>query len=302
MELPDEIVRATDINPRTMLFYTKPKTGKTTVLSMLTKCLIVGTEDGSRNVDGLKIEVKNFKELRDAAQSIYLKGFNKETNIYTPPYTYLAVDTLTRIDEWSEIEGTFKYMKKPQGKSFNRKEGKKDGEWLSPKDDEFETVHEIGQGFGYKYSRETVTEFFDKFNQLAPHIIYVCHIKDKFVGTTNAGNEVITTEINLTGKLKDIISSKVDTIANGTRKGGKFILSFTQDAGSRSTHLSGRKIEISESFTITEVEYLEAKKKSDGKFNRFRLDNVQYDKIKLSENEFMFQKLETHWDKIFIKS
>lgn len=245
--LPEQIIKATHKNPRTTLIFSKPKQGKTTILSGLPELLLIDTEKGSDFIDGYKVQVENFKDLRELAGMIYTKGYDTETKIYTPPYKYIAIDTLTRIDEWSEIEGTFKYMDKPQGKSFNRVNNVKGGtKILDPNHPEFETVHEIGQGFGYRYSRETVINFFQSFNTLAPHIIYICHVKDKFMGTSASGAEILTKEINLTGKLKDIIASKVDTIAYGYREKNQFILNFSDDTGSRSPHLSGKTIVISE--------------------------------------------------------
>lgn len=244
MELPKEIVKAAHRNPRTTLIYSKPKQGKTAISSYLENSLIVDTEKGSDFVDAMKIQVSNFQELRETAGLIYSKGL--KNGIYTPPYKYLIVDTLTRVDEWSEIEGTFVYMEKPQGKKFNREGGNPLAKKLDVNHPEFETVHEIGQGFGYKFSREVVVRFFDAFSNLAPHVIYNCHVKDKLVGLSSVGNEILTKEINLTGKLKDIIASKVDTIAYFYREGDKGYLSFAGDEGTRSPHLSGQKILISE--------------------------------------------------------
>lgn len=149
MILPDKIVKATSINPRTLLIYTKPKQGKTTLLSGLDGCLLVETDPkGADKVDALKIEINSFNELRELAASVYEKGYNPTTKIYTPPYQYAAIDTLTMIDEWSEIVGTFNYMEKPQGKKFNRVGGNPLGQKLDQHHPEFETVHEIGQGYG----------------------------------------------------------------------------------------------------------------------------------------------------------
>lgn len=244
IQLPTEKIKASHKNPRTMLIYSKPKQGKTTILSGLEDALLIDTERGSDFVDALKVQVNNFTELREAASAIYNAGFKEGK--YTPSYKYLIIDTLTRIDEWSEIEGTFKYMDKPQGKKFNREGGLPTGKKLPPTHPEFETVHEIGQGYGYRYSRETVLNFFESFNTLAPHIIYVCHVKDKLVGLSATGGEVMTKEINLTGKLKDILASKVDTIAYGYKEDNKFFLSFAGEEGTRSPHLSGKKIVVSE--------------------------------------------------------
>lgn len=304
IELPNTIVKAAHTNPRTIVLYSKPKQGKSTVLSGLCDSLLIDTEKGSEFIDAFKVAVDNFEDLREVARAIYAKGTTNPDGSkkpYSPPYKYLIIDTLTRIDEWSEIEGTFKYMDKPQGKSFNRVGGVKGGEKIPLNDPNFETVHEIGQGFGYRYSREVVINFFNSFNTLAPHIIYSCHVKDKFVGTTSTGGEIATKEINLTGKLKDIIASKVDTIVYGFRDQNKFVFTFAGDTGSRSPHLSGKKIVISEMFDIDEKEYNEAQKKSGEVTNRFRIGNIQYDKIKLANNTNMYQRLEFYWDKIFLK-
>ena len=44
-------------------------------------------------------------------------------------------------------------MAKPQGKKFNRRGGVPNGKAFSHTDQQFETVHELANGFGYRYSR-----------------------------------------------------------------------------------------------------------------------------------------------------
>jgi hypothetical protein len=152
----------------------------------------------------------------------------------------------------------------------------------------------------YRYSRETVLQFFDSFNTLAPHIIYICHVKDKFVGTTTAGSEILTKEINLTGKLKDILASKVDTIAYGYRDENKLYLSFAGEEGTRSPHLSGKKILATESKAITKEDYEKIKGLAKSDSNSFSYGNAQYSKIDV-KNEPIYQAIEFFWDSIFIK-
>ena len=191
-------------------------------------------------------------------------------------------------------------MDKPQGKKFNRVGQSPLGAKLDQFHPEFETVHEIGQGFGYRYSRETVLQFFDSFNTLAPHIIYVCHVKDKFVGTSTTGSEIMTKEINLTGKLKDILASKVDTIAYGYRDENKLYLSFAGEEGTRSPHLSGKKILAAESKAITKEDYEKIKGLAKSDSNSFTHGNSQYSKIDV-KGEAIYQSMDFFWDSIFIK-
>lgn len=250
--LPTEVVKAESKSPKRILFYAKPKQGKTTALSLLKNALIIDTEDGSEFVDAMKIKVDITKPIHEQAEhflkickAIYMKGYNKETKVYTPFYKYVIIDTMTRLDSWSEIIGTLNYMEKGQGKKWNLKEGTINDRY-KPTDKQFETVHEIGQGYGYKHSREVMLDWYDRICTLAPITIFVCHVKDKFVGS-KLGEEVLTKEIDLTGKVKDIISSKVDTIMYGYRDENKFMVNFSGGDGTRASYLSGKTITLTES-------------------------------------------------------
>ena len=260
--LPTEVSEATQTSPKTILFYAKPKIGKTTALSLLKNALIVDTESGSDFVSAMKIKVDTSKSIEEQAEefvnilrAVYKKGYNSTTKVYTPFYKYIIIDTYTRLDEYSEIMGTLNYMEKAQGKTWNSKkdalggtlktkEGKVDR--YKSTDKEFETVHEIGQGYGYKHSREVMIDWFNKICKLAPVTIFVCHVKDKLVASTATGEVVNTKDINLTGKVKDIISSKVDTIMYGYRDGSKLMVNFSGEDGSRCPYLSGKTIVLTE--------------------------------------------------------
>lgn len=250
VELPTKITKATSQSPSTILFFTKPKQGKTTALSLLEDALLIDTEKGSDFVDAFKIQVditkpehEQAEQFVDICRSIYAAGYNKDTKVYTPKYKYLIVDTFTRLDSWSEVVGTINYMGKMQGKKFNLDDK---GNKIAPTSKDFETVHDIPQGYGYKHSREVMLDWYNKICMLAPRTIFVCHTRDKTVAN-NLGEAVVTKEINLTGKVKDIIASKVDTIMYGFREGNKFMVSFSGDEGTRSSYLSGKTIVLTES-------------------------------------------------------
>lgn len=250
IKLPTEIVEAISKSPNTVLFYTKPKQGKTKALSLLKDSLLIDTEKGSDFVNAFKIQVditkpehEQAEEFVDICRAIYMSGYNTETKEYTPKYKYIIVDTYTRLDAWSEIVGTLNYMSKAQGKKFNVNAK---GEKLSPTSKDFETVHDIPQGYGYKHSREVMLDWYNKICMLAPRTIFVCHVKDKLVAT-NLGETVSTRDINLTGRVKDIIASKVDTIMYGYRDGNKLMVSFSGEEGTRSSYLSGKTMVLTES-------------------------------------------------------
>ena len=76
-----------------MVIYGPPKIGKTTALSQLKDCLIIDLEDGSDMVDALKVQVENLAELAEVGKAI-MKD-NK-------PYKYIAIDTITKLEEWCD--------------------------------------------------------------------------------------------------------------------------------------------------------------------------------------------------------
>jgi hypothetical protein len=242
IELPTQIVKKEAINPLTAVIYGPPKIGKTTLFSKFTttftpvgKSLLVSLEpNGASYNDAVKVEINSAKELKDLVNQL----------IEEKPYDYVIFDTLTKIDEWSEIGGTFNYMKKPQGSKFNRRA---DGSYAKHTDRDFETVHDLGQGYGYKHSREWFLDLFDKMSICANKgVIFSCHIKDKFVGAAVANDDYISTkELNLTGKLANIIPSRVDAIGKLTRdQKNNVYVNFENGndlliSGGRCAHLEG---------------------------------------------------------------
>jgi len=240
--LPTEKRKATDINPNIMIIYSQPKAGKTTICAQLDNSLIFELEpNGASYIEAKVLELNKPSEFDKALDLIE----NSEGKVCT----YLIIDTVTQLDIWSEIKGTYEYMQKPQGKKFN-KEGDK---IIYHTDVRFETVHNLGQGYGYAFSRNVMTDWYDRFNNLinlekVDHIILLCHIKDKMI-ETKAGELVEVSTLNLTGKVKSIYCSKADAIGNFYRKGKQGFLNFNNEhkviSGGRCTHLD-KEILISE--------------------------------------------------------
>ena len=225
------------INPQTLLIYALPKVGKTTICAQLENSLIIEAEFGGADfVEGCIVDVEKPSVFEEVLSSIESSG---------KTYKYIVIDTLTKLDEWSEIIGTYNYMDKAQGRKFNRDEK---GQVIYHTDNRFESVHELGNGAGYQHSRNQMVAWYDRIIKLAPHIIFLAHIKDKFV-ESKVGDTVETLEINLTGKLKSIIPSRVDAVGYLRRKGKECFLNFDNDykvvSGGRCPHLHG-EILISE--------------------------------------------------------
>jgi hypothetical protein len=254
INLPDEIIPATNVSPNRILMYAKPKQGKSSALSLLPNSLLIDTEAGSNYISARKVCIditksieEQAKEFLEICRAIYLAGYNKETKVYTPKYQTLIIDTTTRLDAWAEIIGTLNYMDKTQGKKWNTiEEGPNKGQRIASTNPNFESVHEMGSGFGYKFSREVMVDWYNKICMLSPRTIFVCHVKDKLV-SAGLNGEVMTREIDLTGKVKDIYASKVDTIMYCYREGNKLLASFSDQDGTRCAYLSGKVITLTES-------------------------------------------------------
>ncbi len=240
MSLPTTRRKPIAVNPGTLLIYAPPKTGKTTIVAQLENSLLMELEPrGADYVEGCVLDISKPSEFDKAMTDIETAG---------KPYKYIIVDTLTKLDEWSEIVGTYNYMQKAQGKTFNREGKLSTGNMILHTDSRFETVHELPNGAGYQHSRQQMIEWFDRASKLAEYVIFIAHIKDKMVETKN-GDAVETSDINLTGKVKSILSSKVDAIAYLDRKDKQCFLNFDNEykvvSGGRCSHLQG-KILISE--------------------------------------------------------
>ena len=110
--LPKQKVKATRKSPKNMVIYGPPKIGKTTALSQLDDCLIIDLEDGSDMVDALKVQVNDLSELTEVGKAIMKDG---------RPYKYIAVDTITKLEEWCEEDAKRIYMATPMGKNFEQK-------------------------------------------------------------------------------------------------------------------------------------------------------------------------------------
>lgn len=240
MELPTDITPVKQVDPVTLVVYGEPKQGKSAICAELTKqtnAVVLSLEpNGYDYLSARKIDIDGPKKLNEFITTMKEKG---------QVYDIIIVDTVTKLDEWSEIIGTYNYMRTTQGKKFNLG---KDGKQITHDNPDWESVHTLGNGAGYRWSREWFLDTIETLSTLAPKLLLVAHIKDKYVG--QVGDDYITaTEVDLTGKLKRILPSRVSGIAKFVREKNLGYLSFESNdgsvAGCRAEHLTG-KILISE--------------------------------------------------------
>ena len=248
MELPEEITKVTNTNPRDLVLISIPKMGKGTILGALTReknAIVLDLEKGgydyiparklSTYTDDLTTKWESFQN--------YIK-FRNALLAQKGKYDYLIIDGLSDLDDLSELGGTLAYMNSVQGKKFNRVGGTETGRKYEPTEPEFKSVITLPEGYGYRHSRDWFMQQIDFFRQIAPYRIYAAHITDKYI-KDNGKEEVTGSEIALTGQLKRIFASKVTAMAKLVADDKKRYLNFdvlndSIVAGSRAPQLRGR--------------------------------------------------------------
>jgi hypothetical protein len=231
INLPTGKAPAVTASPSNLIIFSKPKTGKTTLIAELDNCLLLDLENGSNYVSAMKIQANSIADIKEIGTAIFAD--NK-------PYDYIAVDTITKLEDICIPYAEELYSKTPMGKN-----------WFNPENGgklKYGNILGLPEGAGYFWTRQAFTKVIDYILTWAPYVIFVGHVKDtqleKTGGTFNA------MDLDLTGKLKRITTSNSDAIGYLYRKGNKNILSFkTNDeisCGARPEHLRNEEIVISE--------------------------------------------------------
>lgn len=222
MTLPDSPLPPCTTSPNTLVIYGQTKVGKTTLLSKLPSNLIIDLEKGTHYMTALKLEVESIAELAEAGA--LLRANNK--------YDFITLDTITELESWCEADATRMFMATPLGIKFKGK-----------------SVLELPMGGGYYWLRESYKRWIGAFKVVSKKLILVGHVKDRLVNKD--GKEVSATDLDLTGKLKQITCKDADSIGYLYRNENKqLILSFkTSDeitCGSRCQHLKDREFIIAD--------------------------------------------------------
>ncbi len=221
--LPKEKVKADSHSPKKLLIYSKPKVGKTTLFAELPDSLILDFERGATFLDARQIEIDSLSKLKLVGEEIKKQGF---------PYKYGIIDTVTKLEDMCQGLALSMYKKTPLGKNF-----------------EGDNVLSLPNGAGYLYLREAVEKTLAYIEPLFERLIIAGHLKTKVM--EKAGKEVNAMDLDLTGKIKSMISANADAIGYLHRsKENVNTLSFvtTDDiiCGARPKHLRNKSIIISE--------------------------------------------------------
>lgn len=247
--LPDEITEVDDKAwPRDFVIISIPKMGKGTILGDLTKkknALVLDLEKGGYEfISARKMSTyPSHETTRWEAFQNFIK-YRKALLENKGKYEFLIIDGLTDLDDLSEIGGTLAYQNSIIGKKFNRRNNDPNGEIIPFGDPEWRSVLTLPEGGGYNYTRQWFLQQIEFFKQISPYRLFAAHVADKYI-KDNGKEEVIGSEIQLTGKLKSIFSAKVTSLAKLVADGDERYLNFDVQndsiiAGSRAPHLKGK--------------------------------------------------------------
>ena len=89
-ELPMSPTGPTNVDPDNLIIFSKPKTGKTTLVSGLPNALILDLENGSDYVTAMKIKANSIDDIKIIGKKIKEAGY---------PYQFIVIDTITALEE-----------------------------------------------------------------------------------------------------------------------------------------------------------------------------------------------------------
>lgn len=248
--LPTERRKATDYNPRLMVLFGKPKSGKSTLMASIDNNLIIDLEDGYRALDVMAVQARSAQDIFEIKNLIAKKN---QENGGKPFYRFITIDNATRLEEMAVTYAAALYRKTSMGVNFGYKKDNI-GNILKDKNgnkviDTKADVRQLPKGAGYLYMRNAMKEMVNMFRPLCDTLILVCHVKDIQINK----NDKETTEmaVDMAGKTGDIICGEADAIGYISRQDNKTLISFVGggDAirGSRPLHLREKVFEVAES-------------------------------------------------------
>jgi len=227
INLPTIKQKPTATNPKFFIYFGKPKSGKSTLASMLEDNLIIDLENGYDYLEALVVTANSVEDLRSIAIAIAEK--NKELGKYA--YKYITIDNATKLEELILPLALRLYQDTPMGKTYNG------------------DVRKLANGAGYLYMREAFFKVVDMFKTLAPHFILISHCSDKMIN--KEGKELSEMSIDLTGKIARLVAADADAIAYVYRRKNQTIMNFNGGddliVEARQEHLRGKEIVVAES-------------------------------------------------------
>ena len=251
IELPTERRPVQQYNPRLLILFGKPKSGKSSLMAALDDNLILDLEEGYKALSVMSIDVKDAYGLFEVKKALIKRMEELDGK---KPYRFITIDNATRLEEFALPYAAALYRKTSFGAGWGMlidpktklpKRDEKGNPMIDPKAD----VRILPQGSGYLYLRKAIREFVDMFKPFCETLILVAHVKDKQINLN--GKEMSEMSVDLAGKLGDIICGEADAIGYVYRDGKNTMISFEGGNNNireaRPLHLRGQKLVVATS-------------------------------------------------------
>lgn len=249
--LPETLSEVESYNPRLMIWYGQPKTGKSSAVAALNnigKTLVLDLENGYSGLSVYKLKLTKASEIFAVRDAI----IEKTKKDGKPPYRFIALDNVTRLEEFSVPYANKLYRQTPMGKDWGYLKDElgrirvEDGKRLvDPEAD----VRNLPQGGGWGYMRTAMQNLIEALMGISETLILVGHVKDKQINLN--GEEISQLSLDLTGKTGSIVSGIADAIGLIYRKGNETHISFIGGDGTikaaRNKHLAEKDFVIATS-------------------------------------------------------
>lgn len=258
IELPTERSVVDNYNPKLLVIFGKPKSGKSSFVAAIDDNLIIDLEDGYRALSVMKVQARTARDLQEIKVAILAKG--KE--LKRAPYRFITIDNATRLEEMSVPLAAELYRATPMGAGWGMMTDAKGMPVKDPKTgkvmpDPKADVRQLANGAGWLYMRKAMRQLVDMFKPLCESLILVTHVKDKQIKKN--GEEMSEMAVDLAGKTGDIICGEADAVGYLYRERNKTYLSFEGGDNTireaRPLHLRGKKILVAESDENNEVTF-----------------------------------------------
>lgn len=165
--LPKGIIPKSNVDPMSIIIFSKPKVGKTELCSRLPNSLLIDIERGSGYVDAAKVDVLSEAEKSNTEPLLVLQNLIRELRQANKSaeggylYTYGIIDTVTALEDLVLPMANAMYKAIPQGRN-----------WTG------EDVRTLPNGAGYLYTRNAFSAMLNALKGCFKHLIILGHIKD----------------------------------------------------------------------------------------------------------------------------
>jgi len=239
MILPTTSAKAQNQNPRKILIFSSPKVGKTSALSLLEGCLNIDLEGSASFFGGMFVDVKKLAKEQSItlfqAFGQVIKALKEQAAKQGVFYKYIAIDSLTILEEIAREYALIMYKNSAIGKTFTGKD-----------------IFELSNGAGELWFRNAMDTLYNSFDGLySDCLILVGHVKSSSIQKN--GQDLQVRDLNVRGKGKLLICADMDAVAYIYRNKGlpQNMISFIGDerdivTGSRCHHLSNKEFVFSE--------------------------------------------------------